>query len=149
MVISVSWLDQPYMVISQICTYYTYSGPIFQYEFNGDVGFMIGLTIYGNFSSIHILYTFWIYFSIQIWWWCLFYDQTNHIWWFLKVCIYYTYSGLIFQYECNGEVCFMIGLTIYGNFSSMHIYTYSGLIFYVNLTIRSIGWSDWPFTVIS
>ncbi len=81
---SVSWSDQPYKVISQICTYYTYSGPIFQYEFNGDVCFMIGLTIYGNLSSMHILYTFWIYFSMQIWWWCLFHDRTNHIWWFLK-----------------------------------------------------------------
>ena len=54
------------LVISQACTYYTYSGPIFQYKFNGDVCFMIGLTIYGNFSNIHILYIFWTYFSIQI-----------------------------------------------------------------------------------
>ena len=48
-------MSEPYMVISQVHTYYTYSGPIFQYKFNGDVHFMIRLIIYGNFSNIHIL----------------------------------------------------------------------------------------------
>jgi hypothetical protein len=74
-----SWLEnifklEPYIQLFYKCTNiqpngdiicYILSGLIFRYEFNGDICFMIRLTIYGSFSSMDILYIFWTYFLCE------------------------------------------------------------------------------------
>jgi len=48
-------------------------------------------------------------------WWCLFGDQSDHIWQYREMWECYTCSGPVFWCEFNGDVHFVIGVTIYGN----------------------------------
>ena len=127
----------------------TSSGTIFRHEFNGDVGFMIRVTIYGKSSKptsvIHlrepffdmnsmvmsvswsewpymaspantqVWYIFGNHFSTWIQWWCRFRDQHDHIWQVQQTHKCDTFSGTILRCEFNGDVGFVIRVTIYGS----------------------------------
>jgi len=60
---------------------------------------------------------FWSGFLMQMQWWCLFSDWSNHIWQYRQTHKCYICSGVVFLCEFNGDVYVMIGVTIYGNTS--------------------------------
>ena len=62
----------------------------------------------------------WSGFLKWIWWQCLFCDQSDHIWQYWQTYKCYICSGVVFWYEFDGNVHFVIGVTIYGN-TSKHI----------------------------
>jgi hypothetical protein len=53
--------------------------------------------------------------NIEMLMWCLFCDQSDHIWQYQQMCECYICSGSVFWCEFNGDVHFVIMLTIYGN----------------------------------
>ena len=74
------WLNwETYLLLFNM-TYDICPGPVFQCEFNGGVHFVIRLTIFGNFFVLYVCICVIHHFSMWIQWWCLFCDQTNHIW---------------------------------------------------------------------
>jgi hypothetical protein len=83
---------------------------------------------------------------MQIQWWCLFHDQSDHIWQDRQTYMYYTSSGMVFQCEFNNDVCFMIGVTIYGktgkHTSVIHLLEQ---FFNVNSMVMFVSWSEWPY----
>jgi len=118
-VMFVSWSDYLIWQLFQECWYRAYHicpGLIFQYEFNDDVCFMIGLPYLAIILGMliwSILYMSGTHFLVWIQRWCLFRDQTalfgnyfGNAWY----GIYHICSGLIFQYEFNSDVCVVIGL---------------------------------------
>ena len=58
---------------------------------------------------------FWSSFLMRIWWWCSFCDWSDHIWQYQQTCKCYICSGVVFWCGFNGDGCFVIGVTIYGN----------------------------------
>ena len=93
-------------------------------------------------------YIFRNHFLMWIQWWCRFRDQSNHIWQVQQTYKCDTSSGTIFQSEFNGDVGFIIRVTIYGKSSK-----YTSMIhfqepfFNVNLTVMSVLQSEWPYMV--
>jgi len=151
MVISVLWSEWPYMAILETYKCYIWFRAVFWREFNGDVHFVIRMTICGN-SGKHIsviygseqffdvnsmvmsvLWSEWSYMAIPgnmlymvlssfltwIQWWCPFCDQNDHIWQFRETYKCYIWFWAVFWREFSGEVCFVIGVTIYGNTRNM------------------------------
>jgi len=97
----------------QYGTYDICPGPVFWCEFNGGVHFVIGLTIYGNFS---------IYISPRSIFW---YEFNDGIHLMIKLTIF----DPVFQCEFNGGVHFVIRLAIFGNFTKHTIYISSRTCF--------------------
>ena len=158
----------------------TSSGTIFGCEFNGDVGFMIRVTMYSKsgkhtsvihfqepFSNVNstvmsISWSEWSYMvspaSTQVWyifrnhfstwiqWWCQFRDPSDHIWQVRQTHKCDTFSGTIFRREFNGDVSFVIRVTIYGK-SGKHtsVIHFQEPFFDVNSTVMSVSWSEWPY----
>ena len=82
-------------------------------------------------------------------WWCLFGDQSDHIWQYQEMWECYTCSGPVFWCEFNGNVCLVIRVTIYGNTgkcgSVIHVLD---RFFDVNSMAMSVSWSEWPYMAI-
>ena len=152
----------------------------FQREFNGDVSFVIRMTIYGksgkhtsvihlwepffdvNLMVMSVLWSEWPYMAssanTQVWyifgnhfltwiqWWCPFCDQSDHIWQVQQTHKCDTFSGTIFWHEFNGDVGFVIRVTIYGKYSKhTSMIHFQKPFFDVNSMVTSVSWSKWPY----
>jgi hypothetical protein len=79
----------------------------------------------------------------------MFCDQSDHIWQYWQMCECYTCSGPVFRCEFNGDVCLVIGMTIYGNTNKcMSVIYVLELFFDVNSIVMFVLWSEWPFMAI-
>ena len=65
-------------------------------------------------ANTQVWYIFRNHFSTRIQWWCQLHDQSDHIWQVRQTHKCGTFSWTIFQCEFNGDVSFMIRVTIYG-----------------------------------
>ena len=78
--------------------------------------------------------------------WCRFHDQSDHIWQVQQTHKCDTSSGTIFRREFNGDVSFVIQVTIYGK-SGKHtsVIHFQEPFFDVNSMVMSVLWSEWPY----
>ena len=81
---------------------------------------------------------------------CPFHDCSDHIWQVQQTHKCDTFLRTIFQCEFNGDVSFVIRMTIYGksgkHTSVIHLWE---PFFDVNLMVMSVLWSEWPYMASS
>ena len=97
-------------------------------------------------ANTQVWYIFGNHFSMWIQWWCWFRDQSDHIWQVRQTHKYDTSSGTISQCEFNGDVSFVIRVTIFGK-SGKHtsVIHLREPFFDVNSTVMLFSWSEWPY----
>ena len=96
-----------------------------------------------------MLIMFWSGFLTWIQWWCPFCDQNDHMWQFRETYKCYIWFWAVFWREFNGDVRFVIRMTIYGN-SGKHISVIYGFerFFDVNSVVKCVLWLEWPYMAI-
>ena len=104
----------------------------------------------GNIDMVHIIYVRDLFFNVNSM--VMFVSWLDYlIWQLFWECWYRAYHiclGLIFQYEFNSDVCFVIGLPylaiILGMLDMEHIIYVQDPFFNMNSTVMFVLWSDYP-----